>query len=133
MTSLRKYLRSISMLVLAAFTVVLLPAPAAHAGMVGTADMLAVEQRTQLEGKIVDYLKRDEVRDQLVRQGVDPAQVEARVAAMSDQEIQSLGGRIDELPAGGDFLGAAVIIFLVLLFTDILGYTDIFPFVKKPR
>lgn len=133
MTSLRKYLRSISTLVLAAFVVVLLPAPAAYAGMVGTADMLAVEQRTQLEGKIVDYLKRDEVREQLVRQGVDPAQVEARVAAMSDQEIQSLGGRIDELPAGGDFLGAAVIIFLVLLFTDILGYTDIFPFVKKPR
>ena len=133
MTSIRKYLRSISTLVLAAFVVVLLPAPAAYAGMVGTADMLAVEQRTQLEGKIVDYLKRDEVREQLVRQGVDPAQVEARVAAMSDQEIQSLGGRIDELPAGGDFVGAAVIIFLVLLFTDILGYTDIFPFVKKPR
>ncbi len=43
--------------------------------------------------------------------------------------------RIDQLPAGGDGLGvivgAAVLIFPVLLITDVLGVTDIFPFVKK--
>jgi hypothetical protein len=41
---------------------------------------------------------------------------------------------MDKLPAGGDGLGilvgAALIVFLVLLFTDIAGYTDVFPFVK---
>ena len=45
------------------------------------------------------------------------------------------GISIDPLPAGGDalgvILGVALIVFLVLLITDIMGYTDIFPFVKK--
>ena len=39
----------------------------------------------------------------------------------------------DELPAGGDLLGAAVLIFLVLLFTDIMGYTKVFPFTRSAR
>ncbi len=133
MTALRRHLRSISTLVLVAFATVLLPAPAAMAGMVGTADVLASEQRAQLEEKIVTYLQREEVRDQLLQQGVNADQVSDRVAALSDQEVQSLAGRIDELPAGGDLLGAAVLVFLVLLFTDIMGYTDIFPFVNKTR
>jgi len=42
---------------------------------------------------------------------------------------------MDQLPAGGDaigtILGAALVIFIVLVITDILGFTDIFPFVKK--
>ena len=41
------------------------------------------------------------------------------------------------MPAGqgaiGVIIGAALIIFLVLLITDIVGITDVFPFVKKHR
>lgn len=133
MPTLRKHLRAVSTLVLTAFLTVLLPSPAALAGMVDTADVLAGEQRMQLEDKITAYLQRDEVRRQLTEQGVDAAAVEARIAAMNDQEIRSLADRIDELPAGGDLVGAAVLIFLVLLVTDIMGYTDVFPFVNKPR
>ena len=42
-----------------------------------------------------------------------------------------MAGQVQDLPAGGDILGVAVLIFLVLLFTDIMGYTKVFPFVKK--
>jgi len=35
------------------------------------------------------------------------------------------------MPAGGSFVGAVVLVFLVLLFTDIMGWTDVYPFVKK--
>jgi len=43
---------------------------------------------------------------------------------------------LQALPAGGDgffatLLIVALIVFLVLLITDIAGYTDIFPFVKS--
>jgi len=131
MFKLRKHLRQVSAIVCCVFTFALLPSPAAIAGMIGTADVLAGEQRAQLQDKVVTFLKREAVREQLVQQGVDATLVEQRVTAMSDQEIQALAGRIDELPAGGDLVGAAVIIFLVLLLTDIMGYTDIFPFVKK--
>lgn len=127
----RRILRTISTIICSLFLLVILPQPAALAGMIGTADVLAGEQRAQLQDKVVTFLKRDAVRKQLVQQGVDATLVEQRVTAMSDQEIQALAGRIDELPAGGDLVGAAVIIFLVLLLTDIMGYTDIFPFVKK--
>ena len=48
------------------------------------------------------------------------------------EEVRSMNQKIDELPAGGSSLpGAAVLVFLVLLFTDIMGFTDVFPFVKK--
>ena len=39
----------------------------------------------------------------------------------------------DALPAGGDLIGAALIVFLVLLATDIMGYTKVFPFTRSVR
>jgi hypothetical protein len=48
--------------------------------------------------------------------------------------MQTLATNMDQLPAGGDsFIGALVFIFIVLLITDLLGLTSIFPFVKHPR
>jgi hypothetical protein len=42
---------------------------------------------------------------------------------------------MDQLPAGGDavgvLIGASLFVFIVLLITDILGFTDVFPFVKS--
>ena len=56
-------------------------------------------------------------------------------SAPSDEEVQQIAGRLDELPAGEGFvgvvIGAALIIFLVLLITDLLGLTDVYPFVNK--
>jgi hypothetical protein len=73
------------------------------------------------------------VRQQMVALGVDPAEAMGRVASLSDAEVQQIAGHLDRLPAGGDavvaVIGAAVLIFLVLLVTDLLGLTHIFPFV----
>jgi hypothetical protein len=67
-------------------------------------------------------------------QGVDPLEAQARVASLSDAEAVRLAGQVEHLPAGGNaigvIVGAAVLVFIVLLITDILGYTDVFPFVK---
>jgi hypothetical protein len=74
------------------------------------------------------------VRARLQAYGVDPVQAQERVAALSDEEAARLAAQIDELPAGGvDALGVALIVFLVLLFTDIMGYTKIFPFTRSMR
>ena len=85
--------------------------------------------------KIVQFLRQDAVRDQLVSMGVEPAEVEARLAALSPAELAKLSDRIDQMPAGqgavGVVVGAILIIFLVLLITDLLGVTDVFPFVNK--
>jgi len=65
--------------------------------------------------------------------GVDPAVAIARVDRLSEQEVATAAERMQQLPAGGDggIVGAIVLIFLVLLLTDILGVTNVFPFVKK--
>ena len=53
--------------------------------------------------------------------------------ALTDQEAQLLAGRIDKLPAAGDVIGALLLVFILLLITDILGYTKVFPFTRPIR
>jgi hypothetical protein len=60
--------------------------------------------------------------------------MQARVDSLTDAEVHALASRLDEYPAGegfGTLLTVAFLVFLTLLITDILGYTDIFPVVKK--
>lgn len=100
-----------------------------QAGIVNTDTVVAGAERERL----TSLLERGEVRARLEALGVDPAKAVERVAALSDAEAAQLAARLDELPAGGDVLGAVVLIFLVLLFTDIMGYTKIFPFTRSAR
>jgi hypothetical protein len=103
-----------------------------QAAMVGTDANLAGEARNRFEA----MLDRAEVRKKLEAYGVSVADVRARVASLTDEEAASLGRQIDTLPAGGfaeELIGAAVFVFLVLLITDILGFTKVFPFTKPVR
>ena len=98
-----------------------------RAGMVATESVLERE-------RIATVLQRADVQAHLQALGVSPGEVKARVAALTDDEAAGLATRIDELPAGGvSILGAALIVFLVLLLTDILGYTKVFPFTKPMK
>lgn len=82
-------------------------------------------------------LAREDVQRLLMSNGIDPDEAQARINSLSDSEVVSISEKIDNLPAGGNgigvIVGALLIVFLVLLFTDIMGYTDIFPFVKSTR
>jgi hypothetical protein len=105
--------------------------PAAQAAMIGTGQIMDHSQAQQERAHVKTLLNRADLAAQLQGAGVDPAQLQARVDSLSDDEVAQLAGQLDQLPAGSGLLGTAVFIFLVLLATDILGYTDIFPFVKK--
>jgi len=105
-----------------------LPLPS-QAAMVATDSALAGSQRAQ----VARLLERADVQARLGPYGVSAADVKARVAALSDDEAAALASRIDSLPAGGDLIGAVVLVFLILLLTDILGFTKIFPFTKPVR
>jgi hypothetical protein len=99
----------------------------AHAGMIAAG---AGADRARISAA----LEREGVREQLAARGVSLEQAKARVAALSDAEAAELAGAVDALPAGGiDVLGVVLVVFLVLLLTDILGYTKIFPFTKPAR
>jgi len=105
------------------------PLPAL-ADIVSTEAVVAGDERVQL----AQTLARSDVQDQLRTLGVDPAQAQSRVDALTDAEAAELAARIDQLPAGGgDVLVVALIVFLVLLATDIMGYTKIFPFTRSVK
>ena len=105
----------------------------AQAGLVSTESVSAAGSRD----RIAVFLDRAEVQNQLESFGVSSSDVKARVAAMSDLEAAQLAQKIDSLPAGGDGIGAvlgvALLIFIVLLITDILGLTKVFPFTRAQR
>ena len=104
--------------------------PKAFAVMVTTDAAATAEARE----RVAAALQRADVRARLEALGVKPADVRARVAALSDGEVATLAARLDALPAGGDgIIGAIVLVFLVLLLTDILGVTKVFPFTRPLR
>ena len=104
----------------------------AQAGMVSSNDVLA-SQTSDARSQVNAVLARDDVRAGLAERGLSVEQAQARVQAMSDDEVASLAGRIDQAPAGGDILGVAFTIFIILLITDILGLTKVFPFTRSVR
>ncbi len=79
------------------------------------------------------FFARDGVRQAMLGQGVTQQAALERVAAMSDAEVAQLAGRIDQAPAGGDVLGILFTVFIVLLVTDIMGLTKVFPFTRSVR
>jgi hypothetical protein len=109
----------------------------AHAAMVSTAEILKQSQGNLDRERLLMILDRSEVRVQLEAWGVSGEEAKARVDNLTDQEIAEIAAQLDQMPAGGSaigiLVGAALIMFLVLLVTDILGYTDVFPFVKKAK
>ncbi|MCF6338005.1 MAG: PA2779 family protein [Gammaproteobacteria bacterium] len=105
--------------------------PAAQATMIGTGQIMGHSQAQQDRTHVKALLNRTELAAQLKNAGVDPVQLQARVDALTDEEVALLADQLDQLPAGSGILGTALVVFLVLLATDILGYTDVFPFVKK--
>ena len=109
-----------------------LPLPA-QAGMLPTDSVV----NNGAKERIVTLLERSDVRAQLESLGVNPADAKARVASLTDDEAARLAAKIDTLPAGGDaagaIVGAAILIFIVLLITDILGLTHVFPFTRPIR
>jgi len=107
-----------------------LPMPA-HAALVGTEQVLHTDGAARAH--IHAWLARDEVRQALLGNGIDAGQVQARVDALSDEEAADLAARIDRMPAGGDFLGILFTVFVILLITDILGLTKVFPFTRPVR
>jgi hypothetical protein len=128
-----KKLVATAMAVLMVMSVV--PIGLTQAKMVTTDQVLEHADPGSDQKRVESFILREDVQRQLVLLGINPEEATSRVASLSNGEIQQIAGRLDELPAGeggvGAVVGAILIIFLVLLITDLMGLTDVFPFVKK--
>lgn len=111
------------------------PVVPASAALVGTDRIIVQEQGADQRAKVEAFLEREDVQAQLVAMGIGPEEAKTRVAALSDEEVAQIAGKIDEMPAGeGVFtsiLIAIAVVVIVLVITDLVGLTAVFPFTKK--
>jgi hypothetical protein len=102
-----------------------LSTPAA-AGIVSTGDAVVAVQQPDHRTAVQGVLARADVREQMVALGVSPAEVDSRIAALTDAEVADLASRLDGAPAGGDALAVIGIVFVVLMILEFTGVIDIF-------
>ena len=114
------------------------PQQAAMAALVDTENVLDAGRVQSAREQVRILMDREDIQAALVRQGIDPQEARARAEALSVAEAVRLAGAVESLPAGGSsavgiIVGALLIVFLLLLISDILGYTSVFPFTKRHR
>lgn len=106
--------------------------------MMSTMEIVEEASSAQARQELVNIIQTEEAQKELIKLGVDPKEAINRLASLSSSEVKSLTEQIKKAQAGGDFgvgglIGVAVFIFLVLLITDILGVTKVFPFTRSIR
>lgn len=89
-----------------------MPFQAVQAGMIGTEQVTAVAMTDR--AALIDLVARADVSARLQALGVDPVEVKSRIASMTEQEVRSLAGQIDSLPAGALSNGGAILLILVV-------------------
>jgi hypothetical protein len=98
----------------------------AQAATVSTQMQLSAAQGRDLRDQVLQALTRDDVRQQLIARGVDPAAARERVASLSDSELADMHKQIDQLPAGSGALAVVGVVAIVLLVLDLAGVLHIF-------
>jgi len=137
MKVVRQTLRPVSFIL--AFFMLMISGPfqSASAVIIGTETVLDSARGQEARATLKQLLAREAVQNALVRRGIDPGEAKARIDSLSDAEAIHAADKFDQLPAASGFfetlLVVAFLVFLILLITDIYGYTDIFPFVRSKR
>jgi hypothetical protein len=105
-------------------------------GLIGTEQAATVMKAASLgeaQSRLTAALDRADLAAMLQARGVSVDSLRERVAALTDDEARQLVAQIDAAPAGADVLGLLFTVFIILLVTDILGLTKVFPFTRLVR
>lgn len=108
----------------------LMPVMTLQAAMLGNDTLLG---SAQTRDSLQQLLEQEAAQQQLLALGVDPAWVAQRTQNLTDSELARINQGIGELDAGGDALGIILVIFIVFVITDVIGATDIFPFIHPVK
>ena len=107
-----------------------LAATTASAAMVDTSVTISEYSLAEDKAALKSALDRDDVRERLLDLGISIDDVDARIDALTADELASLKANMDDMPAGSGALGLLALLVLIFFITDIIGVTDIFPFVN---
>ena len=116
--------------ILLSITLMSMSFTSAQAAMISNDLVINHVQHYSAKTELLQTINRADIKEQLLNMGVKAEDIESRVKLMTHEEIAQLNQQIDELPAGGDVLGVILIVFIVFVITDVIGATDIFPFIK---
>lgn len=135
MKEMRRAIKPISIFLIISLVCISMPYGYASAAIIETEIAKDSIEGKQARNYILSVFAREEVQAVLTAQGIDSQEAKRRLDSLTDAEVIRFAKEIKQLPAGGGafgtIVGAALIVFLVLLITDIMGFTDVFPFVKK--
>ncbi len=102
-----------------------------QAGMVSNEQIIEKVHQQIDKDTLLQAMHRTEVKEQLASLGVSSAELETRINQMTHAEITQLNSQMADMPAGaGDVLGVFVTLLVIFVITDVLGATDIFPFIR---
>ncbi len=107
-----------------------LAATTASAAMVDTSVTISEYSLAEDKAALKSALDRDDVRERLLDLGISIDDVDARIDALTADELASLKANMDDMPVGAGAVGLLAFVVLVFFITDVLGITDIFPFVN---
>lgn len=125
----RKFFKSVTCLVLVMSLASLHFPHMVRAEMIGVQMLMDAQQRTQKVDKARTFLQRQDVQEQMILLGANPDEVQQRVEALSDRELNLVAQQIDNLPAGAGAEAILVVIgivFIVLLILELVGVTNVF-------
>lgn len=115
------------------FSLLLLPLTQAQAAIVTNGQLMYEAQQVSDKESILQSINRTDVQQQLSEMGVSTAELEDRINQMTGEEIAQLNQQLNELPAGSGVLGIIVLVFIVFVITDVIGATNIFPFIHPVK
>ncbi len=108
----------------------LMPLLPAQAAMIGNEQIVQQDLSRQTRDSLQQLLQQDTARQQLQAWGVSPKQASSRINSLTDAELARINGQLGDLNAGGSIIGVLLVIFVVFVITDVIGATDIFPFIR---
>ena len=90
------------------------------AAMIGTQTMLRPDRSQNTRAYIHGLISREDIQKVLVARGINPQEAKARIASLSDDELEMISENFNVQPAGGDGTGFAVVVTMVIMIIAIL-------------
>lgn len=101
----------------------------ATAGVYSSEQVIANQQHQYNKQQVLSFVDTAEVQSKLIQLGVSPEDAKQRIAAMTTAELDALNNELNDMPAGG-IVGTIVTVLVVIAVLDVLGITDVYPFIR---
>ncbi|MDH3947812.1 MAG: PA2779 family protein [Gammaproteobacteria bacterium] len=108
----------------------LMPLSTAQAAMIGNDQIINQDPAHQMREGLQQHFERETIQQQLQAWGVQPDHLKSRIDNLTDNEVMQIYQQINDPQAGGGVAGILLTILLVFVITDVIGATDIFPFIN---